>query len=332
MSLRSHDVLIVLSLATALSWSPEALPYSRSSSISYTVSTQTLSGYSRTWKDIWDPDYYYDCTSWVWDDIYGYYCYVYQLQIDYAHVYSDLNSPSGFYETTQHTHLYDATATHAVTVTTQSGTWTVTGRHYVVADIYVYVCPYGFCFPPAYVGTTSSSVGSNTTAQHAVIPMTISRYSTSSLTDTDASSILASASALLQANDGGGDVACPLTFQRSGSVGTFSVGDGSIDNQSEQDAVQALGTRVKVVNSFTWCNGPPTIPGATINGCGKIGGFGIIVRRDSASIEPTLWAHEYGHNQGKLHNPTTGFVMYESPSNYRRVTQSECYAMTHPLN
>jgi hypothetical protein len=215
-------------------------------------------------------------------------------------------------------------------LSSQNGTWNETGRHYAWVDHYTMWCPYNFCGGYVYDGSYTFSAGANTGADWAVIPMTIGRYSTASLSDGDADSILSSASSILQSNDGGGDVACRLSFDRNGTVSSFTVGDGVIDDGTEASAIHAVSPRVKVVNQILWCGGPGA-PG-TIIGCTS--GSSSIITRTTSSLEPQLWAHEYGHTQALLDNTTTpGMVMYQTASaSNTRVTSYDCNAMTHPIN
>ena len=89
----------------------------------------------------------------------------------------------------------------------------------------------------------------------AVIDLSISRHTSSTLSNTTADQILESATETLQTNNVGGDeVPCDVTFARSGSVTTFSTGTGSIDEPGDYNAVLALPGKVKVVNQINWCD------------------------------------------------------------------------------
>jgi hypothetical protein len=291
--------------------------------------THTLSGYSRTWKDWNDADYYVDCLYWVYDYDFGGYCYLVQTQFNYAHVKADLYSPTGFYQTVPETDFEDAVAAYSLSISNQSGVWTAEGRHYALAYVYQQYCPYSMCTDPIWIGTWEFSVGSNTQATQSVISLTISRYSTTSLSEGEVDlSILPSSNELLLTNDGGGDVSCSIAFHRYGSINVLSDGDGIIDDSSELATVMGVPGRIEVVNEIKWCNGPPA-PGNTITGCAS--GAGMVLRRWTS--EGIIWAHEYGHNQSLSHNANSGFVMYGTlqPGN-RRVTQFECDAMRNPLN
>ncbi|HEY5864521.1 MAG TPA: hypothetical protein VI542_03065 [Candidatus Tectomicrobia bacterium] len=157
------------------------------------------------------------------------------------------------------------------------------------------------------------------------IPLTISRYITSTLDNATADLILAEASDVLQTNNGGvGDVACDVTFARNGGVTTFSATDGSIDSEADFNAVIALSGRVKVVNQITWCGGF----GANIIGCApRPGTSQVVVRWVTIHQEGILWAHEYGHTQGLPDRTTANYVMSGTLSaRSTRVSATECDA------
>jgi hypothetical protein len=159
------------------------------------------------------------------------------------------------------------------------------------------------------------------------IDLSISRHTSSTLSDTTADQILEAASETLQVNNGGGDdVPCDVTLERSGTVTTFSTGDGSIDSQQEYDAVIALPGKVKVVNQITWCGGI-----VSAAGCAPVpGGSQIVVIQGLSHLDGIVWAHEYGHTQGLNHRAVdnTRFVMNSSVAGRStRVSTVECDAI-----
>jgi hypothetical protein len=159
-----------------------------------------------------------------------------------------------------------------------------------------------------------------------VIALTISRYTTSTLTNTTADAILDEMTDILQTDDGAGagDVACDVEFIRSGGVTVFSTGDGSIDSQAEFNTVIGLPGYVKVVNQINWCNGI----GFNIIGCAPTPGSALaVVRLTSIPLEGILWAHEYGHTQGLPHRNVSRAVMNQTIASTRtRVNSTECNA------
>ena len=154
--------------------------------------------------------------------------------------------------------------------------------------------------------------------------LAIRRHSTAALTNGDADRILADATAILQTNDGEGDVACLVRLARNGDVGEFIDGDGSIDTSEEMGAVFDLPGNVKIVDELNFCGNFNT----SYIGCGQIPGNSFITERYTANQEGILWAHEFGHNQGLPHrNTSTNNLMYGALGiNGRRINQTECNA------
>lgn len=96
----------------------------------------------------------------------------------------------------------------------------------------------------------------------------------------------------------GGDLSCPVSFQRLGSVSTFgSAGDGlnTIASSSELNSVFAIPGRVKVVAVLSYCSGfnPSVI------GCAPIGGNTMVI--EQGWVGSALLLHEFGHNRGLNH-------------------------------
>ncbi len=141
--------------------------------------------------------------------------------------------------------------------------------------------------------------------------LTISRHNTASLSNAQADAILAAASTVLQTNDGPSDVACPVALARSGNVGVFNTGDGSLDTNAELSAVFGLPGNVKVVDDVNYCGGRFN---TSFIGCGQTPGSSFITERFTASREGILWAHEFGHNQGLIPTAITTDRHAPSPS------------------
>jgi flavodoxin len=147
------------------------------------------------------------------------------------------------------------------------------------------------------------------------VGLRVRRFASTVLDDARADVILADATVVLQTNDGAGDRACLVHFTRDGAVTQFSTGDGSIDSQSEFNAVIALPGFVKVVNQINWCGG--IIP--NVIGCAPVPGSSLVVVRFTANQEGILWAHEYGHTQSLSHRTdTSNAVMFPSIGTNRR--------------
>lgn len=152
----------------------------------------------------------------------------------------------------------------------------------------------------------------------------IDRYTTSSLTNAQADSILADATTVLNTNDGDGDVACRVELVRKGDVSVFTTGDGSIDSGSEFSTILALPGYVAVVNQINWCGS--LIP--NVIGCAPVPGASMAVVRFTPSLEGILWAHEFGHTKGLSHrNSDPNAVMNGVINSSRlRITSDECSA------
>lgn len=211
------------------------------------------------------------------------------------------------------------------------GKWTAQGSHFVEQWVFLQYCYFRrFCTGWWLYGIGYEHLG-DTSAEHSPIFLTISRYTSVSLSESHVdTTILPFATEILQTNDGPGDVACPMTFRRSGAISVFTAGDGIIDNEEERDEVIAVPGRVHVVDAINYCANDPPDPGHRIVGCSS--GGGMIVVDDAGG---RTWAHEYGHNQylwlrGHPTDPNS-LGYYKNVPTSRRVTARECNAMRNPL-
>ena len=153
--------------------------------------------------------------------------------------------------------------------------------------------------------------------------LTVRRHTTSNLTNARADTILANATTVLQTNDGPGDVACCVEFERDGPVTTFATGNGSINSQADFNTIIGLPGYVKVVNAINWCGG--LIP--NVIGCAPVPGNSLVVVRFTLAQEGILWAHEYGHTKGLPHRNVPNAVMNAViAANRLRVNSFECDA------
>lgn len=157
------------------------------------------------------------------------------------------------------------------------------------------------------------------------VPLTISRHDTATLSNADATRIMADGSNVLQTNDGAGDIACDVELRRDGNVGVFNTGDGQIDTNAELAEIFDLPGNIKIVDEVDFCGGF----NVNIIGCGQTPGTSFIVERFTPAQEGILWAHEYGHNVGLPHRDTTSNnVMFASiGANRERVNNAECTSM-----
>jgi hypothetical protein len=158
----------------------------------------------------------------------------------------------------------------------------------------------------------------------------------------------AAATRVLQTNNGGEDVACPVALRRTGSV--FSVpGANTIDTDKQLSAIFAQPGYVKVVQKINRC-GKTTNPG--IIGCAA-GKSMIVEDLRGDPLEGPLWAHEFGHTQGLQHRITscvsceggvcidfcaglpgafTAVMAASIGAGNNTVVQTECDAFAKPLN
>jgi hypothetical protein len=139
----------------------------------------------------------------------------------------------------------------------------------------------------------------------------IRRYTSTTLSDARADAILAASQALLRRVDGTDDVAANVSLSRSGTVDTFTVGNGIISSQADYNQIRALATgqRVMMVNQILFCGGKTPSPGFIFIGCADRPGTCMILVRTTEANEPVLWAHEFGHNCGLGHRDVESAVM-----------------------
>jgi hypothetical protein len=157
--------------------------------------------------------------------------------------------------------------------------------------------------------------------------LSVRRFQTSALTNADADQILADATTVLRVSDGSDDVATNVRFSRTGDVGGFNTGNGTVNSAADFSAIIALDGDIKIVNAINWCGGP----GVGIIGCAPTPGGSLAVVRFSANREGILWAHEFGHNQALPHRAGNNFVMNPFiTTTARRVNQTESDAYRQP--
>lgn len=146
------------------------------------------------------------------------------------------------------------------------------------------------------------------------------------MTDTRLDRVLAHGSYLMGREDFDGDIACCVTFVRSGTAQVFGTPDDGLDiinNATTMSTVlNAAPQRVKVVRAINHCGGvTPNVIGCALTP----GKSMVVVRLVSMHNESILWMHEYGHNTGLAHHPDLGFIMHGSASPWNAgITQAEC--------
>lgn len=164
---------------------------------------------------------------------------------------------------------------------------------------------------------------------------------TTGFTDADATAMLTYATQILQSCDNATndeqDVACAVSFERSGSVGAFgSVGDGLdvINTEAELSAVlNDASAFIKVVTSIESVCGLP--PGSGAFGCARTPGSTMVIRAgDPVNIIGETFAHEFGHTRGLNHRPSPNVanpvndkaIMHASNVGVNEVNQVEAAA------
>lgn len=155
----------------------------------------------------------------------------------------------------------------------------------------------------------------------------VARFTTTTLTNADADRIMADGTTVAQTADFAGDVACNIEMRRSGTVTTFTTGDGSLDSSAEFNAVISLPGWIKAVNQINWCGSI----GAGIIGCAPVPGTSLTVVRFTANLEGILWLHEFAHNKGRSHRNGVNNVMHPSIGATRLgLNTDECTALSAP--
>ena len=185
-----------------------------------------------------------------------------------------------------------------------------------------------FCPLMALLFGTAVYSQDNQDAPRVTHSLHVSRFHTTSLSQARIDRIINDMGQILRAEDGPNDAPCNVNFSRSGVVGTFTTGDGSLDNPQELDDAFALPGRVKVVNQVRWCSGAPA-PNAI--GCALRPGNSIVLVPFRTNEEGVLWAHEFGHNQGLRHRRGRNLLMNNSinPA-MREISRSECNSFRQP--
>jgi hypothetical protein len=165
-----------------------------------------------------------------------------------------------------------------------------------------------FLAPPAF------AQHHDTAAQAGLQSLTVARHVDTPLILADAQGAMTNANTTIQtcnatptANE---DVACQVTLQVAGGLGTFgTTGDGGdvITTNGEMNALINSGTAdVMVVTMMSACGGQVN---ASIIGCGNVGARGIVSENLTSLGEPLLGieiAHEFLHNQGRNHRGDPG--------------------------
>src|SRR5262249_38132128 len=128
--------------------------------------------------------------------------------------------------------------------------------------------------------------------------LTVSAHQKMQLTEKKVDIILERASQLLTQSKVN---YCGVTFKRHGRVGVFASAPDVIENASDLESVHRVPTDVKVVRRINFCAGQR----GSFLGCawrpeGRPKTV-IVTLRGGASVDPTLWLHEFAHTTGLQH-------------------------------
>lgn len=164
-------------------------------------------------------------------------------------------------------------------------------------------------------------------AQNRQHNLRFSHHVGTTLSDPEAVSIAASASNVVATDSGVDDISCAVSINKDGSVTSFVITDGVIDNAEEFVRIERLNGDIKVVRAINWCGST----GAGIIGCARVPGSSLVMVRFSPSLEGILMAHEFGHNQGLNHRNGHNNLMHPSIGPTRvGINEVECNAFKGP--
>lgn len=170
-----------------------------------------------------------------------------------------------------------------------------------------------------------------------VTELTVSRSTASSLSNSNADSILRDFSEAINTADSGSDFACaeefgtdflPALYLRDGSV-TVNNAPTEINSQADFNAVIGAPGYAKVVEEINWCG--ELLP--NVIGCAPVPGDSFAVVRFTGNAEGILWAHEYGHTVGLSHTSGASRVMRGTINTANdEVTSDECISFVSKYN
>ncbi len=155
-------------------------------------------------------------------------------------------------------------------------------------------------------------ISSNTAMQSCQIPirnggiydLQMVRFPNTNISSSEANQLFGEATDFIKTSSSIEDVGCNITFNLVGNILDHTVGDGSIDDASEETAAFRAPGQVKLVNRINYCG--KVIPAL---GCAPIPGRSFIFTREEDEI--TTFAHEFGHNRGLNHDSDINSLMYE---------------------
>lgn len=133
--------------------------------------------------------------------------------------------------------------------------------------------------------------------------LTVAKSMTVSTDSAGVNSWMVAGSTALQTDNSfshGIDTPCPVKFESTVSLSTFSSDFNTIDSELKWNNLKSTNpARVKIVSLIQWCDTAPLLPdGQTYNGCGY-GGYVLLAA--GSEMTPETLAHEYGHTKGLVH-------------------------------
>ncbi|HXA84117.1 MAG TPA: hypothetical protein VNZ47_03515 [Candidatus Dormibacteraeota bacterium] len=140
------------------------------------------------------------------------------------------------------------------------------------------------------------------------IPFCVDRHtSVKKFSDTIARSVIQKGVDILWSDDPpkGEDVPTDVPLVLSGSVGTFSEGDGTVMTAGDLDSLFQIQGDVHVVRGIQCCGGEKN----GILGCSASGKPIIVMEGIPLEAAAVLWMHELGHNKGLCHRDRSYALM-----------------------
>jgi hypothetical protein len=130
-----------------------------------------LSGYSATWKDPWDTDFYF-CETWDYDPYYDQdYCAEWQFYYFWVSVGASLYTPASALFGYTDNWGWDYSIASYYAYPDAYGTWTGVGSHYIGRDAYYQDCySVDYCDPVDYWYTTWWYLGATSAAVYLQAP------------------------------------------------------------------------------------------------------------------------------------------------------------------
>lgn len=139
------------------------------------------------------------------------------------------------------------------------------------------------------------------------IPFTVDRHVSVAFSDSSAAAVIDTGVKILKHVDisASEDVSTDLPLFLSGSVGTFSYGDGTVSTPDDLDTLFKMKGAVHVVREIGCCGGEKN----GILGCSGPEKPIIVTVESAQDASAVLWMHELGHNKGLCHRDRRFAIM-----------------------